>query len=199
VSAAGSGCPASRRGVVVLALSYRLPQRVIRYVGDLVAAGVEVDLVVADKDRTADLDLDPAVRVHPLMPVESRHTLRRLERLLIYRIPGKALAEAARLARRGRAGTAVAALQRGHGRAAKAIHQRTFMPFYRVVRPYLLSRQSRQLLRRVDVGAADRIVAADLNAVTLGCKLARRFPGPAATIALDRPPYLSPTDGRTGS
>ena len=91
----------------------------------------------------------------------------------------------------------MAVLEAGHRRAAEIAHGRLFMPFYRVFRPYLLARRSRSLEKRLELRGVERIVAADISAVALGWRLARRHPDAVATTALDRPPYAGRTTGGT--
>ena len=62
----------TRPRVVVLALSYRPQQRVQNYVSELVAAGVDVDLVLAEAKSTEDLELDPRVRISTVLNAELR-------------------------------------------------------------------------------------------------------------------------------
>jgi hypothetical protein len=186
-----------RRRVIVLALNFGVSVRILNYVRDLADAGVEVHLVLADQRRADEAEVDPRVRVHVLLPAEGRHPLRRAENLLVYRAPGKAIAVASGLAHRSRVARPLTRpldlLGRGHRRAARIVHHRGFQPFYKTIRPYLLSRRFRELLKHVDVATADRIVAADISAVTLAWRLARRFPGPVATTGLDRAPYIAPS------
>lgn len=60
-----------------------------------------------------------------------------------------------------------------------------------VVRPWLLGRRWRALPVRVDVAAAERLVAADVTAITLVWRLSRRYPHVVATTALDSPAVAS--------
>ena len=183
--------------VIVLALNFGVSVRILNYVRDLAAAGVETHLVLADQRRADEAEVDPRVRVHVLFPAEGRHPLRRAENLLVFRVPGKAIAVASTMAGRSRVSRPLTRpldfIGRGHRRAARIVHHRGFQPFYKTIRPYLLSRRIRDLVKQVDVATADRIVAADINAVTLAWRLARRFPGPLATTGLDRAPYVDPT------
>jgi len=176
--------------VLLLALSYRPPDRVVSYARNLRKLGVEVDLIVADQRSGEDLEFGPGVRVHPLMRDERRHPVRRLEWLLIRRGPEAVIALARRASRRSRRlDAALSVVERGHSRAAEVVHGRLFMPFYRQLRPWILARSARNTLAGIEVGAADRIVAGDISAVTLGWRLARRHPDVVATTALDTEPY----------
>ncbi|HEU4349813.1 MAG TPA: hypothetical protein VFR35_18700, partial [Actinoplanes sp.] len=61
----------SRPRVVVLSLSYRPPKRVQNYVQDLIDAGVDVDLLLAEENSTADVEFDPRVNVRKVLAVEA--------------------------------------------------------------------------------------------------------------------------------
>lgn len=189
----GAPSPAGRPRVLLIALSYKLSKRAKEYTDLLVARDVAVDLVVTDENSCVEVELDPAVRVHPIVPAEYRRPGHRLEQLLIKRIPGGLLARVRKLTGRGRVlrpvDRAVAAVERLHRRVAGAFHQRIFMPVYRTVRPWLLANAARPVVRGLQVGTADRIIAAEINAVTLGCRLARRHPDIPATTAMDRALY----------
>jgi hypothetical protein len=200
--------PSERPRVLLMALNYQPAERVVDYLEFLVGADVEVEVVVADESalrflkedpRVAPLLADARVRVHTLMPSKHGHTLRRPERLVVYKTPEAVLADArkdvaaSRASRRLRA--SVTALETGQQRLSGAVHERLLIPFYRVLRPYLLSRRSRSLQRRVDLDRVERIVAADISAVALGWRLAKRNPTAVATTALDRLPYAGRTAG----
>jgi hypothetical protein len=56
---------------------------------------------------------------------------------------------------------------------------------YGLARSWLLARRARATLAGLHLEHTDRIVAADLPAVTLGWRLARRYPRAVATTALE--------------
>ena len=175
--------------VVVLALSYRPQRRVLTYVSELAAAGVDVDLVLAERKSTENVELNPRVRVSTVFEAELRDVpLRRYERALVFRLPAKVLGKAQSMTR-GPVQRALAFAARGQRRVARGVHGRLFWPAFRAVRPLLLARYGRRTVEALDLGAADRIVAADAPAVPLGWRLARRYPTVRATTALDRKPY----------
>jgi hypothetical protein len=191
------GVPGGQR-VVVVAFTYRLPERVSTYVDSLVAAGVEVDLVVPDDRALEDRLVDPRVRVHAVTPHEGRLLVRRVERIVLYRVPGGVLSRVRGLTER--AGwrpldAAVELSQRGHARVARAVHRRMFMPVYRHIRALLLARRADRSLAGLDIAGADRIIAADVHAITLGWRLARRYPRIPATTSLDASLYVTPGVG----
>ncbi|MBE1488668.1 hypothetical protein [Plantactinospora soyae] len=200
VDPSGTGAAASGRSsgtpvrVMVLAFTHRLPERVRNYVLNLLAEGVEVDLAILGTDawsehepeQWAEVSRHPRLRVHSLDGAEHRHPVRRAERLLVYKLPGGAVAGTKRLAGRGpRPGAGGQPPEEGRQRISDAIHNRVFMPFWRLGRPRLLARMFHKRLATVDFTGVDRVVAADVYAVTLGWQLARRHPHLVATMQLD--------------
>lgn len=179
--------------VVVLAFNHTPAERLIRYAEALASRGVRVDMLVVDEDRRRNLLVDPRVRLHALVPVERRTPLRFTEWALLFHLPLGALARARRLAEatpatRPLAG-AVAAVERGYQRVAYGVHGRLFLPVYRQLRPWLLSRPTRDSLRAIDLASAERIVAGDISAVSLAWRLARRYPDAMVTTGMDVAPY----------
>jgi hypothetical protein len=180
--------------VVVLAFNHRLADRVTAYIDALLGAGVGVDLVVPEERTLAQATLDPRVRVHTVIGRESDLPVRRVERAVLYRLPGGVLSTVGKVTGRSK-GRVIGTLQRGHRRVAGGVHERMFMPFYRSTRAYLLARRASRSLRDLDVAGADRIVAADIHAVALGWRLARRHPAIPATTSLDASLYTHPPAG----
>jgi hypothetical protein len=174
--------------IVLLTFNYETPERVKAFANELAARGVEIDVVVSDRRRADNLELDPRIKVHAVMPEENRLLPRRMELLLVYKLPGGVLARARALTGRSKAArpldATLAFTQRVHQRLAGIFHGRLFMPVYRNVRPLLLARKFRSLTT-VDVDKADGLVAGDITAVALGWRLARRHQGMVATTALD--------------
>ncbi|MBF9133823.1 hypothetical protein I0C86_33545 [Plantactinospora sp. S1510] len=185
-----SGAPVR---VMLLAFTHRLPERVRNYVLNLLAEGVEVDLAILGTDawsehepeQWAEVSRHPRLRVHSLDGAEHRHPVRRVERLLVYKLPGGAVAGTKRLTGRGQRSGDGGQPEEGQQRIADAIHNRVFMPFYRLGRPRLLARMFHKRLAGVDFTDVDRVVAADVYAVTFGWQLARRYPHLVATMQLD--------------
>ena len=172
--------------VVVLALSYRPQQRVLTYVSELAAAGVDVDLVLAETASTKDLTLDPRIRVSTLFEAELRDVpLRRYERLLVSQLPAKVLGKA-QSATAGPARRVLARAGRYQRRVSRRVHRKLFWPAFRTVRPLILVRYGRRRVEALDPAGANRIVAADTPAIPLAWRLARRYPHVPATTALDR-------------
>jgi glycosyltransferase involved in cell wall biosynthesis len=197
--------PASERvspRVLLIAFNHVPSERVTNYADYLVGQGVGVDLVVVDRRRVQGLSVDSRVRVHPLLKAESGQPLRRIERLVVHRIPGATLAATRRLLAGQRLTRPLAAplvtLERWHLRLSEAFSRRIFHPAYRSIRPWLLSRPSRKALRAIDIAGVERIVAADLSAVALAWRLARRHRAATATTILDRKPYADREPATTG-
>ena len=181
--------------VVVLALSYRPQKRVLHYVSELAAAGVDVDLVLAESKSTENLSLDPRVRVSTVFDAELRDVpLRRYERALVSRLPAKAIGKARSFTlNRGGPGAVHRSLEvagRAQRRVSRTVHRKLFWPVFRAVRPWVLVRYGRGRVEALDLAGADRIVAADAPAVPLAWRLARQYPQLRATTALDRSPYV---------
>ena len=182
---------------MVLALSYRPQKRVLHYASELAAAGVEVDLVLAEGKSTENVALDPRVRVSTVFEVEARDVpLRRYERALVSQLPAKAIGKARSLTS-GRGGLravhrSLELAGRAQCRASRTVHRNLFWPAFRSVRPWILVRYGRGRVEALDLSGVDRIVAADTPAVPLAWRLARRYPQIRATTALDRQPYVDP-------
>ena len=184
--------------VVVVALNYKPAWRVRSYTADLVEAGVQVDLLVPEANSTADVELDPRVRVHRLFEREAKDLrLRRIEHGILFTVPGRVIGKARRLLGDRPALQKVDAGLAFTGRAqkwvGKGIHRKLFWPTFKKFRPVILSNQGRDTVRELDLAGADRIVAADASAIPMVWKLARRYPDVRATTALDRKPYISET------
>jgi hypothetical protein len=177
--------------VVIITLSHTPSERATAYAEFLIGKGVEVDMIVVDRKAAGVVTLP--CRVHPVVVDEMRMPLRWLENVIVYRLPGGALARAQRLATRARltrvANPAIASLVRIHRRLAGVFHRRVFMRLFTQVRPWLLARRARSVLRGIDLSRTERIVVADTGAVTLGWRMARRVPRAVATTVLDRKPY----------
>ncbi|WP_051940353.1 glycosyltransferase [Phaeacidiphilus oryzae] len=179
--------------VLLLALNHPAPRRVIAYAHWLIARGVRVTLVSVQGAHWRGLGLDPRVEIRTLRDAEGRHPLPRGERVIVNRAP-RAVIRRARAKVEGRPETrplelAVGVVERAHLRAGDVFHRKVFLRGYRVLRPYLLAQVSDQALNGLDVAGQDLIVAADSNAITLGWRLARRYPDVPATTAMDREPF----------
>ena len=188
--------PDKRPRVVVLSLSYHPSRRVQNYVTDLVNAGVDVDLLVAESTSTEDVELDPRVNVRRVLDVEADLPLRRIERAMVFTLPGKVFGKARSITSNNRVlrpvDPAVALAKRAQYKLSKGFHRKLFWPAFRVARPWMLARRGRASAQAFDLATADRIVAADSPAIPLAWRLARRYPQVRATTALDRKPYVAP-------
>ncbi|MFI0485676.1 hypothetical protein [Actinomadura sp. 9N215] len=141
--------------------------------------GAQVDLVTADSGDWAELD--ERVRLHRLDKAEARHPLPWVERTLVVRLPWLVVRPVAGLGRPG------AKLERVRNRGSQVVHRRLFVPFYRHVRPLLLSRIAwRRVLRDVDLTQITRVIVMDRTSVPLGRRLARRHPDLIVTTRQDR-------------
>jgi hypothetical protein len=180
---------ATQPRVVVLSLSYRTPQRIVTYIQDLLDVGVDVDLLVAERNSTADIEnLDPRIRVHRITDAVGALPVRRIERKLVFGLPGKMVGVTRKLSAPS---ALVNALDRGQRSASQGVHEALFAPMFKVTRPWVLARKGRRAVEAFDLAGVDRIVAADTPSVPLGWRLARRYPQIRATTSLDRKPYLA--------
>lgn len=173
-------------------------RRIGHYAEFLLDHGYAVDLIAWDEQRWREFEvpLPAAVRFFAVRDSESELVVRRLEHLLIYRIPGKALRVVMRVTQSNPVtrplAPAISFAQRGHKWFARGFHRRIFLRAYAVVRAPLMARSTAKALRGVEFTDVDRIVATDINAVTYVWRLARKYPDAAATARLDRHPYLRP-------
>jgi hypothetical protein len=174
---------------VVLGLSYRPHKRVLDYVSELAAAGVEVDLVLAETKSTANLSLDPRVRVGTILAAELHDVgLRRYERMLVRQLPAKVIGKARSLTS-GPLQRTLESVGRYQRRVSRGVHRKLFWPAFRAVRPWILVRYGLARVDALNLAHVDRIVAADTPAIPLAWRLARRYPDVNVTTALDREPY----------
>ena len=178
--------------VVLLSFNLRPNERVIDLASDLLSQEAQIDLFVMKSDGWSDFEGHPRMRIHSLDGAEMRHPVRWVEHMLVYRAPLALLARARRLVGNAAPGRPVAALERGYERIADAFHRRVFMRVYSIVRPWVLARLFRKPLRSIDLSGVDRIIATDVLTVTLGWRLARRYPAAAATTSLTPPVYRDP-------
>jgi len=189
-----------KRRVLLISYTYRPTARVVSYAHFLREHGLEVDLIVWDADvwRAFYPQLPSGVRLFPVRETEARFVVRRLESLLVRRIPRGLLARGHRVAASNptmrRLDPAVSFCERVYLRVASPFHTRVFMRAYTVIRPVLLARATRKMLDGVDFGTVDRIVATDMHAITSAWRLAQRYPTAAATSTLDRHPYLEASE-----
>lgn len=174
--------------VLLLAFNLRPHERVKALAERLLDEGARVDLLVLSDKNWDDLADRPNLHILALQGAEKRHPVLRAERILVTRAPQKVLNGLGRLTGDGAAGRPVRSLQRRQERLSKAFHRRVFMKTYQNFRPLLLSRIFDKRLPGIGLDHVDMIVASDALSVTLGWKLARRFPNAVATTSLDPPP-----------
>jgi hypothetical protein len=138
--------------------------------------GARVDVLTAEPRGWGKLD--ERARLHRLDEAEAGHPLRRLEHVLVNRMPRRAVRPLRRL---GSPGASICRLQ---GRVSGAVHRRLFLPFYRHVRPLLLARIARRrVLHGIDMAEISRVVVMDDASVPLAWRLARRHPARAGRRA----------------
>jgi hypothetical protein len=180
--------------VVVISLAYKPHPRVRNYVRDLVEVGVHVDLLVAERNSSEEIDLDPRVRVSRVLEAELDLPVRKIERFLVYGSWTKAFGKV-RSYTRGRPvlrkiDAALALSRRRQQTVSRVVHMKMFWPVFRFARPFLLARRARRPADALDLANADRVVAADAASMPLAWRLARRYPDVRVTSALDLKPYV---------
>ncbi|GIE83668.1 hypothetical protein [Actinoplanes regularis] len=188
---------ATRPRVVLLTLTYKLPDRVQSYISDLTGAGVRVDLLVTERRTVEDIELDEElVKVHHVFEDSEMYgyPLRWVERRVLFDVPTKVFTKTREVTRNGERMQVLdkTALKVRQGQAAvsQGVHHGLFWPVFQRARPLLLMSRARKALRGIDVAGADRIVAADSAVVPLAWRLAKRYPNIQATTALDRKPWV---------
>ena len=158
------------------------------FVHRMMARGFAVDLITNEPTAWQRARLNDGVRLHALATAEGRRPMLRIERLLVYRIPGKLLAIAQRLSRKAHPiwpELAVAAVKQGHERVANAFHNRVFFPGYKVVRSRIMWRIARRdVMPKLDLAHTRRVVVSGANGVTIGWQIARRHPQLTVTTSL---------------
>ncbi|MEN3610731.1 glycosyltransferase family 4 protein [Plantactinospora sp. ZYX-F-223] len=158
------------------------------FVNEMSARGYTVDLVVNEPEAWSRARLDERVRIHALTAAENRRLLLWTEQLLVFRIPGKLLYGAQRVARRvHRLGpeVAIGRLRRWHQRGARGVHNKIFFPGYLMLRPFILWRITRRVvLPRLDLAHTRGVVISGSYGTTIGWRLARRYPELAVTTSL---------------
>jgi glycosyltransferase involved in cell wall biosynthesis len=174
--------------VVLIAIGPPNFRRTRRFAHDLLGRGFAVDLVTIDPAVWSRVGLDECMRVHALGAAEDRHPLLRVERLLVFRAPGKVLDVALRLARRRHAlwpELVVRRTQHFHGVVAEAFHAKAFQRGYQILRPRILWRiAQREVVPNLDMSRTERVVVSGSSGVTIGWHLARRYPGLTVTISM---------------
>ncbi|NES31037.1 hypothetical protein GCE86_03945 [Micromonospora terminaliae] len=176
--------------VLLLAFNRKPHERVVALAERLLDEGARVDVVVLSDKNWAELADRPDLRFFTLDEAEKRHPVMRAERIVVTNGPRRALNGLSRLSGEGAASRPIEGLRRGQQRVSKAFHKRVFMKVYQNFRPLVLARLFDKRLTGIDLehDPADLIVASDALSITLGWRLARRFPHTAATTSLVPPP-----------
>ena len=182
--------------VLIIALTTSRRNAVLDDCAFLREQGAEVQLLTLKADDWPELDAE--VPVLELGAAEKVHPLPRVERLLVFRLPGaffKVLLRAAAVLASVPGGSAPARALAGAARTAEAgwtkvanaWHRRGFMRFYRVLRPWVLWRAARRsVLSPAVLDGFDRVVVADAQGIPVGWHLARRDEALPVTLGLDR-------------
>ncbi|TDB91505.1 hypothetical protein E1264_01575 [Actinomadura sp. KC216] len=171
--------------VLILAMDPRTHKRDYRRVAGLAAhfldeEGAQVEVVTAESSGWTALD--ERARLHPIDRFEARHPLPWLEHTIVSRVPRAVVWPFIRLGRPG------AVLDRVQRRVSGAVHRRLFVvPFYRHVRPLLLSRIARRrVLPGIDMARVSRVIVIEDTSVPFARRLARRYPDLTVTTRQTR-------------
>ncbi|MCX4385619.1 glycosyltransferase family 4 protein [Micromonospora peucetia] len=177
--------------VVLVAISPPQFKLVREYVDRLLDRGYAVDIITNDPRQWQRSEVDERVRLLPLDVAERRRPLLRVEQLVVYRAPGKALSVARDRARKQHAIWPEALVSRigsTHGSLARKFHTSVFYPGYRVVRPRVLWRiVQREVLPKIDLARTERVVVAGVYGVAIGWQLGRKRPELTVTTSLVPP------------
>lgn len=187
--------PAGSAGrAVLLALTPPKSRRIADFANHLLERGVHVTVVTASTSAWRRAGLDPRVGLVNIEQGEKKLLVPRGERFLVYRVPRAVLGRVRRTAQKKRKSIKpelmVAAVQRGHRKAANAFHKKVFNRGYREVRPQLLSRIARrEALPELRLDLTDHVFVCDINSTVTGWKWAKAYPNLTVTTNLDRSLY----------
>jgi glycosyltransferase involved in cell wall biosynthesis len=174
--------------LVLIAIGPGRPTALASFTQAVSARGYQVDVLTADATMAKRVGGNGKVRVHSVEAAERRGLLLSIERLLLFKVPGKAIAMAMALARRRSVlwpELAVLRLQRFHRRVAGAVDRRLFKPCYDVVRPLIMWRiVRRHVLPKLELEKTSRVVISHNSGVTAGWRLARRHPHLTVTTSM---------------
>jgi glycogen(starch) synthase len=150
-----------------------------------------VDLIALDKAAWAHHKLDGGVRFHAVGAREEGRIARRLSRFVIDRFPRRVSGYLRARARRT-ASPMLEALaitgQRVQRKASSWTDRRIYNRWYSITRPWILWRITRRdVLPKLDPARTRRVVVHGVPGVTIGWRLAKRWPDvPVSTST--RPP-----------
>jgi glycogen(starch) synthase len=177
--------------VVVVAINPGVGFRTRQYIQAARAKGYGVDLIARDKAAWAHHKLDAGVRFHTVGEQEEGRITRRLERYVVDKFPrrvsGFLRSRAARTTSPMPEALAVTG-QRFQRRASSWINRKIYNRWYEVTRPRILWRITRRdVLPQLDGGRTRRVVVHGVPGVTIGWRLAKRWPDVPVSTSL-RPP-----------
>lgn len=174
--------------VIVVSMAQHPAERVVELVRDLVARGDEVHLFTRGAETWRETGIEPLPRILEAPRREVHYPIRRIERVLVYKVPGVVSKVGDRLAERwpdrrvGRLGAAASERRRW---LSGGVHHRLFYPRYQVLfRPLAMAWMFGPQLRALDLDRVDRIIACDNLGIPLASRLAKRFPSATATTSL---------------
>lgn len=143
-------------------------------------------------------EIDDRIKVVELTAGEGRHPIPRTERIVVFRGPRAFFSLALKTLRKLTGVPVVGAaakvalppvnrVHRAHEHGAMWVHNKIYLRFYKLVRPYILWRVAkRHALADVGMADADLLVVLDAAAIPLGWHLARMYPDLRVDFSLDR-------------
>ncbi|MGE5155868.1 MAG: glycosyltransferase family 4 protein, partial [Betaproteobacteria bacterium] len=161
-------------------------------------SGYTVDMVTVEPKVWRRIRLDRRVRVHGLGPAEERRPFLWTAQLVVSRWPSRLLGVARRLTRRLH-GTgpeaSVVRLQKLHARTAELVSTKIVGRLYHIVRPRGLWRIARrEILPELDLSRTSYVVVTGTSGVTIGWRLARKYPHMTVTTSMIPPDEPSTVD-----
>jgi hypothetical protein len=123
--------------VLFLALGASRKRAVVEESAEVVARGGRAVVLVGARKPWLDQGFEPGVELVTADELEARHLPRRLERLVLYRVPRLVVRVAGRGPLAGKAKRALKAYER---RVAARVHRRVFVPLHRRVWPKISDR-----------------------------------------------------------
>lgn len=178
--------------ITVVAINPPASGRTRRYINTVRERGYGVDLIALDPAKWAEHRFDDGVRIHGIGATEERRLTRRLERAVTVSLPrwalGFARARVSRLPAPLPEALAITA-QRGHRRVADKFNRKVYDRWYNTVRPRILWRIARrEVLPKLDGTRTRQVVVHGTPGVTIGWRLAKRWPDVPVSTSLTPPP-----------
>ncbi|HEY6595292.1 MAG TPA: glycosyltransferase family 4 protein [Asanoa sp.] len=175
--------------VLLIAINPYNYRRTVAFAQHLVDVGYGVDLITTEERIWRRLNLDDRVRVFEVGENEEKLVGKRVPRLLLDALPGKALEGLRGVTRQRRAvwpELTIARAQQLQSRGSEAVRAKVFDRGYRLVRPIALWRiVRREVLPRLDLDRLRGIVVAGASGVTTAARIGRAYPDVTVTTSIN--------------